>query len=278
MFFILQKENNCNVLNIEYQIIKELLDKNKYANTYIETTLDDLKNGAVQKWVGNMFYNAIPVGTIDFVSIWLNKVHKKTLNPIEIPPCLRTDEFLKRQYKIVNASQLPQKGKYFIKDVSVLKSFNSNGYTDLSQLHLDDILYSSQEIEEKIKNNNDEFAIFLNKDHIYQVSELVEVLSEYRVYFINGEIENISNYNGDCRLFPDIKLIEKANLIYSIQKDYPISYTMDVMVNNRGTSIIEIHPFTSIGLYSSLWGNNLLDAYRDGIDYYIKHNTPLKVT
>jgi hypothetical protein len=88
----------------------------------------------------------------------------------------------------------------------------------------------------------------------------MDIHAEFRVYIIDGEIVSIENYNGDPLVFPDINLIKKANLIYSIQKDYPRSYSMDVMVTDRGTSIIEIHNFTSLGLYSTIWGTNLLYA------------------
>jgi hypothetical protein len=45
------------------------------------------------------------------------------------------------------------------------------------------------------------------------------------------------------------------------------------MVGKEGTAIIEIHNFTSIGLYTTIWGNELLYAYRDGIDYLLNDNT-----
>ena len=47
------------------------------------------------------------------------------------------------------------------------------------------------------------------------------------------------------------------------------------MITPRGTAITEIHNYTSLGHYSTLFGDNLLYAYRDGIDYLLKHNTPI---
>ena len=114
-----------------------------------------------------------------------------------------------------------------------------------------------------------------SKEHLYQVSEILNVQSEYRVYIIDGEIENVCNYNGDPLVLPDVNFIKKANAIYSIQPDYPKSYTIDVMVSDKGTSIMEIHPFISVGLYSTLWGSNLLQAYIDGINYVRKYNTKI---
>ena len=54
---------------------------------------------------------------------------------------------------------------------------------------------------------------------------------------------------------------------------------MDLMVSKiKGTAIVEVHNFTSCGLYSTIWGDNLLYAYRDGIDYLINDNKPIEKT
>ena len=37
------------------------------------------------------------------------------------------------------------------------------------------------------------------------------------------------------------------------------------------------HNFVSVGLYGTLWGNNLIYAYKDGIDYVINDNKELKL-
>lgn len=57
---------------------------------------------------------------------------------------------------------------------------------------------------------------------------------------------------------------------YSIVKDRPKSYTMDIAILKEGSTIIlEIHPVTSVGTYgySSI---DLLYMYKDGIDFYSK--------
>jgi hypothetical protein len=59
--------------------------------------------------------------------------------------------------------------------------------------------------------------------------------------------------------------------------DYPRSLTIDVMVTDKGTELIEIHPFVSCGLYGTLWGDSLVYAYRDGIDYVLRHNTRIDI-
>jgi hypothetical protein len=175
------------------------------------------------------------------------------MHPIEIPPVLRTDEFLKRKYSIVKGSELPKQGYFFIKNASKLKEFSYTGYIELLDKKINDI----------------------NPEDFYQVSEVVNILSEYRVYVINKKIYAIAYYNGNPCIFPDINLIQKANLIYSIQPDYPNSYTMDVMINEKGTSIIEIHPLFSCGIYQTVIGEDFLYGYKDSLDYIINHNTKI---
>ena len=141
-------------------------------------------------------------------------------------------------------------------DVSVLKKFSYTG--EVSELF------------------NGMYTNALDPTHMYQVSEIVNIESEYRVYIIDGNIEAICNYNGSPMVFPDAGVIYEANYIYMMKRDYPRSLTMDVMVSDKGTEIIEIHPFVSVGLYSTLWGGNLPWAYKQGIDYVLKHNTLLE--
>ena len=48
-------------------------------------------------------------------------------------------------------------------------------------------------------------------------------------------------------------------------------------MGKEGTAIIEVHNFTSVGLYTTLWGTDLLYAYRDGIDYLVNDNKIIEV-
>lgn len=278
MFIILQKPEKNNPLKIEYEIIKEILTRNgnwlalyEYVPyTYEEFTIGE--NGELGKPENfpKYFANAVPIGTIEFVYAWMQIYHNHGLNPIEIPKCLRTEEFLKREYKIVSYDDIPKDGSWFIKDASQMKSFSTSKISDISSIDFDKL--ANGDVEE------DNYGLRpINKEHLFQVSSYVDIKAEYRAYFIDGKLENVSLYDGDMTLYPDIKLALKANAIYSLQKDYPKSYSMDLMVSDKGTAIIEIHPFTSIGLYSTLWSDKLINAYRDGINYYIDHNTAVEI-
>ena len=119
-------------------------------------------------------------------------------------------------------------------------------------------------------------AFYLNPNHLYQVSEVVDIWSEYRVYVQDNKVEAIANYNGDPTIMPDINIIKKMVLLYSMQNDCPMAYTLDVAINEKGTFLLEVHPWISVGLYNSLWSYKLLYAYRDGIDYVLKFNTKIE--
>lgn len=123
-----------------------------------------------------------------------------------------------------------------------------------------------------VPQNKFDSTLVLSKEHLYQVSSCFNILSEYRVYVIARKIEAIGHYNGDCTILPDIELIKKAVNIINNNEKHLKSYTLDIMVGKEGTAIIEIHNFTSVGLYNSLWGDNLLYAYKDGIDYLLNDN------
>lgn len=262
MLFVLQAMDDYKSMHVDYAILKELLEYSHFE--HIEMKLSDFLNSEKKYKNKNEFakelHDAIPLGTIDFVTAYLN-IFKgiEQMNPIEIPKCLRTDEFLKRKYMIVSGKDVPQKGSFFIKNVSKLKTFS----------YLGEIRDMNNDFDETIGQKP------INKDTLYQVSEIINIKSEYRVYVVGGEVYAIAYYDGDALLFPDTKLIQKANLIYSMQKDYPKSYTMDVAISDRGTSILEIHPMFSCGIYQTVLGPDFLYAYRDSMNYLINHNTKL---
>lgn len=243
MKFLLQSD--AKDMQVEIAIVKDLLSGLKFQHQYTEMplfTMSDL----------HVFQDYIPIGTIQFVEAWLKQYRNiDKIYPIEIPKFLRTAKYLKREYRILPYGAVPREGKWFVKDATDLKSFSFSGNV------------------EHMWNSDD---IVLRPDHFFQVSSVQDVLSEYRIYFIDGEIENVCNYDGMPWIFPDMDLVGEINAVYSVNKEYPKSYTMDMMVSKEGTSLIEIHPFAAVGLYSTLWGGNLLDAYRDGIRYIERYN------
>ena len=271
MFFLIQKEHEN--LNLDNRILFELIQQEKYLHTYkmIDNKeffyIDENEEQQLRK--KNTFpmeyQNAIPLGTIEFTQNYFKIFYGiEKEHPIEIPPILRTEEFLKRKYSIVSSDKIPKDGYFFIKDVSQLKVFSYTG--DMG-------LFMYDEIFDKPKKND--YSLHLNKEHLYQVSEVVKILSEYRIFVINNEIYSINNYDGNVCLFPDIQLIKKAILLWSTQKDCPNSYSLDVAITPRGTIILECHILFSTGIYSTVQDTKLLWGYQDAKDYLVNYNTQI---
>ncbi|MBP3732143.1 MAG: ATP-grasp domain-containing protein [Bacilli bacterium] len=153
----------------------------------------------------------IPIGSVEFVSEYLNKFYpssSKALLPINVPTSLF--KFCKR--KISNSPDI------------------------------EGIVFRKSNL--KIKHPDNGIGPALPG---FQISELVRIESEWRVFIFHKEILYIANYSGDPLLFPDSLEIKKMVQEYN---DSPVAYTLDVGVSQeRGTFVIECHRFFSCGLY-----------------------------
>ena len=109
-----KNKNGEKEISIENRITIEIIEKNKYIHSYELVSFDDLK-------IENDYSSYIPLGDIPFVDKWL-QIYKgiERQYPIEIPPILRTEEFLKRKYKYIKYEDIPKQGKYFLKDIKVI--------------------------------------------------------------------------------------------------------------------------------------------------------------
>jgi len=77
------------------------------------------------------------------------------------------------------------------------------------------------------------------------VSDIVEFISEWRVYVKNDEIVRICNYSGKTMVFPN------ANVIRTMIKCWkgPCCYALDVGIVGDQTKLVEVNDFYSIGNY-----------------------------
>lgn len=79
------------------------------------------------------------------------------------------------------------------------------------------------------------------------LSEIVDIVSEYRCYVMRGELIGIKHYLGDIRLFPSIEIIDKMIKDYISQ---PIAFALDVGITRDGrTILIECNDSWSLGNY-----------------------------
>jgi len=162
----------------------------------------------------------IPVGSVEFVSKYLFKYYSKIPRPKNVPEKLFP--FAKRN--IINGTEMDiNPDKHFFKSNDNIKGFSTNDY----------ILSNNK--NKKIPTGN------------YQISDLINIESEWRAFIYNGKLVGLQNYLGDFTLFPDVN---KINQMIDAYDDAPIAYTLDVGINdNKSTFIIEVHDFFSCGLY-----------------------------
>ncbi len=276
MFFILQKEDRFNFDDVQFAIMESLLKAFKHQHEYVlmqESDFyseDDSFNGTECRLKDasefpEKYQKAIAIGEVTFVGKVLKIFHGiDNENAIEVPPCLREFRFLKRKYSIVPVWDIPREGRYFIKDATQQKSFSYKG-------ELENFVYD--EMFEP-KTNEYDLSLKFDYDHLYQISEVVNVLAEFRAYILEGQLETVSHFAGDAYLLPDMELLKEAIRIYNEQTDCPKSYSIDLMITPEGTAITEVHNFMCLGLYNVNWDEKLLFAFKDGWNYVLNHNTP----
>ena len=261
MHFILQKEfigSDTDIITL-----KNILDKQKYIYDYDVKTLGDMEG------IKEDIKASVPVGTIEFVRAYLNKawgIEKQS--PIEVPKILRKPCFLNREYKIIKGSEIPKTGKWFIKDASRLKGFSYSG--NIENIHI---------MNDKDIGVDGDFNYHITKDQMLVLSSYIEIETEYRVIVIDGKIDGIQYYDGNCLVMPNednINILRTMAGMYSAEPTSPKAYTMDIAITNEHkVALIEIHPFSSVGLYGYC-SDNLPYAYRYGVEWYEAYNTPIE--
>lgn len=187
----------------------------------------------------------VPVGSIEFAERLLQKtiIGFRNIHPLLIPHQLdaykhRRTTICSSKEEIHNLFSEWKQERLFIKSADVLKC----DYTDI---------YTEEQISS------------LPKSEKYFVSEPVNILSEWRIFVLNGKVLDIRNYDGDFWLLPDRKEVEEMVSQYSYISNYlkepavnggnPPAYTLDVAViekdGEQKTAVIEVHNFVSCGLY-----------------------------
>jgi hypothetical protein len=241
MKFLLQT-NNGEIDEVEVFNARNLIQNSRGLHEYLLMDYSKLKE--TKEYFGDW----IPIGTLEYVGEWLKKYKGiESMNPIEVPEILREEKYLGRSYDIVSFEDLELKGYKFIKDIDKLKQFSFTG--DLGNLDKNDSIFISQN---------------------YLISNVVDIMSEYRVFVSDMSIKAIQFYDGDCTVFPNISLLREMIGKYYLVQDRPKSYTMDIAVLKNGrTIILEVHPVVSVGTYGYS-SSELLNMYKNGIEYYCK--------
>ena len=167
----------------------------------------------------------VPAGSVAFVEAYLKQFYPKAtkaLEPLNVPECLFP--FAGREIiNIAANARLPltlPKGQLYMKSNSKIKAL-SNG----------------------VAPPDADASAFLG----HQVSQVIDVDSEWRAFVFHDKIEYIANYGGDPTIFPAIDTVKE--MVKAFSPEAPVAYTLDVGVNWKQTFVIECHRFYSCGLY-----------------------------
>ena len=163
--------------------------------------------------------DAIPIGSVEFVEQYLKDYYKKDVKPRNIPEELM--DFCYTGRKVINGTDKDIVGEKFVKSNDKIKAM-----TDICS--------------HSLPGN-------------YQISDVIEIESEWRTFVYKNEIVGLQCYSGDFLLFPDVYKIKSMIRSY---KNSPIAYTLDVGIIDSyadeyigNTVIIEVHDFFSCGFY-----------------------------
>jgi len=213
MKFLIQTYDSQVTHDFSFTLIKScefqnwLNKSNDFTFDLTDNTIDENYNE-----FDNLLIPVIPIGSVDFVINYLEKFYKLTPRPINIPDQLLDNKFTLRN--IINGTEKDIVGEKFVKSNDKIKSFTEICTT----------------------------APACN----YQISDLIEIDSEWRGFIYKGELVGLQNYSGDFDVFPDVTQIKEMIKTYT---DQPIAFTLDVGIYNNKTFVIEVHDFFSCGLY-----------------------------
>jgi len=177
--------------------------------------------------------NYIPIGSVEFVCKYLKDYYKLIPKPKNIPFELLEECWTGR--KVINGTEKDIVGEKFVKSNDKIKSFT--------------------EICTSAPKGN------------YQISEIIEIESEWRAFVYKGKLVGLQNYSGKFDIFPDVNKVKAMIKAYKTQS---ISFTLDVAISNNNTVIIEVHDFFSCGLYG-FSNHNLLPFMFSSWFYYFKN-------
>lgn len=156
--------------------------------------------------------NYIPIGSVEFVSKYINDYYGITPKPKNIPLELIGKNWTGRT--VINGTEKDIIGEKFVKSNDKIKSFT--------------------EICKTAPKGN------------YQISDLIDIESEWRAFVYEGKLVGLQNYAGEFSIFPNV---DKIKAMINAYKTQPIAFTLDVAISNNDTVIIEVHDFFSCGLY-----------------------------
>ena len=169
----------------------------------------------------------IPVGSVEFVSAYLLRFPPEraaALEPLNVPEALRP--FAGRQILDMRSPDDLKDTFFLFRTRAFRKSMHTIKHPDNGTVK-----------DEEFRNCSG-----------FQLSDIIDLKSEWRALVFHDEIVHVANYGGDCTLFPDADRIGK--MVKAFSRTAPCAYTLDVGLKSaRDTVVVECHRFFSCGLY-----------------------------
>jgi len=78
------------------------------------------------------------------------------------------------------------------------------------------------------------------------ISDPIDILSEFRVYVLEGEILDVKHYYGDWSITPSKEFVENVVKTYS---EAPVAYGVDIGVNKEYGFVVEANDGCNLGNY-----------------------------
>lgn len=204
---------------------------------------EDIEEVPVSKW-------NIVVGFIEDTNKYLQKLGLPPKQAINIPEELNMDFYLQRKIWKMSLEHLedlhPSEWPLFIKPDGRAKEFIAGVVKDYntSKLYFNELAPNTKLL----------------------CSEVVDFVSEYRTYIINGQIKGIKHYLGDYFIYPDPIIVKECVKVY---KSAPAGYSMDFgILSNGKTVLVECNDGWSLGNYGlehTTYANLLATRWREMI-------------
>jgi hypothetical protein len=197
---------------------------------YRLTTFDEVRSGKFNGLIrSNLF-----VGSVEFMKEVFSKIGKEN---VRIPKNSNRDH---KVMKLGDAKKIAESGESIF-----IKPFDIKLFTGFV---LDQMVHTS------ISDVPDDTEVM-----VYDVFSS-PIRSEFRCYIHNNRVVDVRNYSGDLFCSPNKDYL---NVIININKEFPISYTIDIGVLENGENVvIEYNDMWAIGNYG-MSNNIYLRLLRD---------------
>ncbi len=199
---------------------------------YRLTTFEEVQSGKFNMLIKNNLF----VGSVEFMKEVFSKIGKENV---------RVPKNSNREHKVMtlgDAKKISKSGQSIF-----IKPFDIKLFTGFI---LDQMVHTS------ISDVPDDTNVM-----VYDVFSS-KIKSEFRCYIHNNRVVDVRNYSGDLFCYPNEEYLKG---IIDTNKDFPISYTIDIGVLENGDNVvIEYNDMWAIGNYgmpNDLYLRLLRDRY-----------------